>query len=329
MTTVIKSGRQDRQVDADTSLPGLLEAREGPSSRLGDVVGSISRLLHAAGFETPALDARRLVTGVLGLPDVALFREPETVVMPAEQVLLTAALHRRLAHEPVSRILGRRAFHGLSLEIDPSTLDPRPETETLVDGALRLLTDDHRTEVRGLRVLDLGTGSGAIIIALLALLPNAIGVGVDVSEEALAVARRNALRHGLGDRVTFRKSDWVSGVSGLYDMVVSNPPYIPSAILADLEPGVRCYDPPKALDGGSDGLGAYRSIIPEMPRLLAPGGWLLFEVGQGQADAVRQILADEGGGLFAVSEIEVWPDLAGIGRCVAARALRRANQGGL
>jgi len=298
---------------AHVTAPGL-----DNSLTLASAVSELITAFSEAGLETPPLDARRLVLGCLGLPPVALLREPERPVSPDECRRIRAAAGRRLSREPVSRILGERAFHGLELEIGPPTLDPRPETETLVDGVLELVRQGRVPGGCAPRILDIGTGSGAILVALLHRLPSAIGLGVDISEPALAIAARNAARHGVSTRATFKPSAWLQAVDGQFDIVVSNPPYIPSLMIASLEPEVA-YDPLLALDGGPDDLAPYRAIARQCPRVIAHGGWLAVEVGVDQAASVAQILTEAVNGP-TVNCVHVWNDLAGIPRCVAVQA---------
>ena len=205
----------------------------------------------------------------------------------------------------MAQILGEREFWGRAFRVTPDVLDPRPETETLVEAALG-------GPPAG-RLLDLGTGSGCLLVTLLAEWPEATGVGVDVSPAALAVARENAERHGVEERATFHRGDWCAGLEGRFDLIVSNPPYIADDELAQLAPEVREHEPRLALAGGPDGLDAYRRLAPELPRLLSPGGRVLLEVGAGQAAAVVTIL-DEAG--LAVGGIRC--DLGGHGRVVEA-----------
>jgi release factor glutamine methyltransferase len=198
---------------------------------------------------------------------------------------------RRLAGEPVDRILGRRGFWTLDLAVTPDTLSPRPDTEVLVEAVLKHPRIAHR-KADPLRILDLGTGTGAILLALLSELQQATGLGVDISAAALAVAEANARRARLAERVKWAHSDWTDGVTGAFDIIVSNPPYIPSADIASLDREVRDHDPHLALDGGPDGLAPYRQIIPALPRLFAPGGIAALEFGIGQSDALcRMALA--------------------------------------
>lgn len=264
--------------------------------------------LAAAGIESPRREARLLLAHVLGLEASDLALEGERAVDDEAATAFRTALARRATHEPFAYITGRRAFWSFDLEVTPATLIPRPDTETLVETALKLAGHPAAP----LEILDLGTGSGAILIALLAELPNANGFGVDVSEPALAIARRNALRSGVAARARFARSSWWSHVSGKFDLIVSNPPYIPSADIAGLDLDVRGYEPHLALDGGPDGLAAYRAIASVAASRLSPGGALIVEVGQGQAADVAALFQASG---FAATEIS--SDLAGIPRVVA------------
>jgi len=242
---------------------------------------------------------------------------PVALIVDSHEPLGSAALTieqfaaRRAAGEPLSRIVGRREFWALELTISPQVLDPRPETETIVEASLRLLRS-RREEP--LRVLDLGVGSGALICALLVEFPQARGVGVDISAGAADVARRNVAACGLASRAEIRVSDWASGIDGPFDLIVSNPPYIPSAELSALPREVRDFDPRLALDGGSDGLEAYQRIAPEARSLLCAGGWLMVEIGAGQAADVRAIVERCG-----FVDATILKDLAGRDRVVAAR----------
>jgi release factor glutamine methyltransferase len=285
---------------------------------LGVALSDLIAAFRAAGIETPALDARRLAVGCLGIDAIDLLREPERPITSNDRSRLSEAVRRRLAREPVSRILGERAFYGLDLEIDPSTLDPRPDTETLVDGVVALVEQGRVPGGAAPRILDIGTGSGAILVALLNRLPEAAGLGIDISDRALAVAARNAARHGVSDRARFQRSTWLDGVEGEFDIVVSNPPYIPSREISDLDPDVAAFDPIAALDGGADGLDAYRALAAECPRVIVPAGWISVEVGAGQSDDVARLLSATIGRPGGSSQ--VWADLSGIARCVAIQA---------
>lgn len=298
--------------DPATGVVQTASVEDAPT--LGAAVVAMTRAFTDAQLDTPALDARRLVLFALGLEPVVLLREPERVLSSEERSRLAKFAARRLQREPVSRIEGWRAFHGLELEIGPATLDPRPDTETLVDAAIELVQDCPAP-----RILDLGTGSGAILLALLHRLPKATGVGTDISEDALSVAERNAARHALADRAAFRRSNWLAAVDGRFDLVVSNPPYIPQCDLSLLEPEVGRFDPPAALDGGADGLDAYRAIAGSVANVLNSGAWVAVEVGAGQAETVAQILRDDLASDHAC-QCRIWHDLGGIARCVAVRA---------
>ena len=261
--------------------------------------------------EQPRSEARRLVEAALNWPIASQLADPDQTIDAASLEALDALLHRRAErHEPLSRILGRREFWGLSLEIDGATLDPRPDTETLVELALDLFSGPERSPPG--QILDLGTGSGALLLALLSEYPEAQGLGVDQDSDTLATAARNAARLGLGERAWFEGGDWLSGVSGRFDLIVSNPPYIPTGDLAGLDRAVRDFDDPLALDGGADGLAFYARTLREAGRCLAPGGVLFLELGIGQADSVQALGRDSGWRLLSLRD-----DLAGIPRAMA------------
>ncbi|MBC7769845.1 MAG: peptide chain release factor N(5)-glutamine methyltransferase, partial [Phycisphaerales bacterium] len=225
----------------------------------------LRKRLEAAGIDTPVIDARLLLEAGAGVRRLDIVIDPRRE-LSAEQVEAVEALAmRRLMREPIGHILGRKAFWTLELEVNADVLSPRPETELLVEAALQILPKDKPA-----RVLDLGVGSGAIILAILTERPLATGVGVDVSDAALAVARRNAEKLGFAHRLELRAANWCEGLDNIFDLVVSNPPYIPTAEIDGLEPEVARFEPRLALDGGADGLGAYRVIIAALPRLLAP-----------------------------------------------------------
>ncbi|GHE55487.1 release factor glutamine methyltransferase [Camelimonas fluminis] len=255
--------------------------------------------------------ARILFAGVLGLDLVQIIARPEAPLSGDERALLRAAAERCLAGEPPGRVLGRRAFWGMEFRLGPDTLEPRPDTETLVETALARL--DLQKAGNPLQILDLGTGTGCILIALLSELPGAFGVGVDLAPGAAAIARDNALANGVGERSGFMAGDWTEAIAtGLFDLVVSNPPYIESHALAGLDAGVRLHDPVLALDGGPDGLAPYRLLAPQAMRLLRPGGVAAFEVGAGQAADVAALMRVAG---FAATQVAA--DLAGVMRVVS------------
>jgi release factor glutamine methyltransferase len=283
----------------------------------GITIDQARRLIAAefrnAGIESPELDARILVGHALGLDHAALISNGPRTLDEASAAKVTTAVSRRLAGEPVSRILGTREFWGMSFAVTPAVLDPRADTETIVELALAVI-DRHGPRTRPLRVADLGTGSGAILLALLSELQNAHGTGTDISRDALAVARRNAQALGLDTRADFVASDYGKALRGPFDLVVSNPPYIASGEIAGLAREVRDHDPLGALDGGPDGLTAYRAIAAEAPRLLVPGGHLVVEIGAGQQADVERLFVAAGLEIAATRH-----DLSGIPRAVAAK----------
>lgn len=276
------------------------------SDTLVSVWTNVRQRLEAAGIDTPVLDARLLLEAGAGVSRLDIVTDPRRPVTPEQVEAVDVLTRRREAREPVAHILGRKHFWTLELDVSPAVLTPRPETEFVVEAALQVLPKD---EAR--RVLDLGVGSGAILLAILHERPYATGVGVDISDAALDVARANASALGLTDRIEFRRGVWAEGVEGGFDLVVSNPPYIPSADIAGLQPEVSQFEPHLALDGGADGLNAYREIAAALPRLLKPGGAFALEVGLGQAEAVIALAEAQG-----LSTTEPRRDLAGIPRVV-------------
>lgn len=314
--------------DPALPIPPPPDNRNTRAVTLAEAQRQLTARFRAAGLDTPALDARLLVTAALGLDAAAGISRPELTVTAEAAVRIEAFACRRLAREPVSRILGVRQFYGLDLEIGPATLDPRPETETLVDAALDMVrageVPSSGAPSSGTPyILDLGTGSGAIIIALLTALTASRGVATDIDPATLAIARRNAERHGVGDRLQFATAQWFDGLAGqvsrTFDLIVSNPPYIPADRIAGLDPEVAIYDPRGALDGGPDGLDAYRRIMASAAVALSPGGWLLLEIGCDQKDDISKI-AKVYGILSQNSAFRAWNDLAGAPRCVAFQA---------
>jgi release factor glutamine methyltransferase len=267
------------------------------------------------GTDSAELDARLLTGNVLGLDLTGMIAAANRMLTSRESNRLESFAQRRLAGEPVARILGHKEFWGLSLQLSPATLVPRPDTETVVELALEILRAGASD--RPLRIADLGTGSGAILLALLAELPQAQGIGTDILTAALQTAAANAARAGLAKRTGFVACDYASGLCGPFDLIVSNPPYIRSADIAGLAIEVRDHDPPAALDGGPDGLDAYRVLIPQAADRLAPGAALVLEAGQGQSADIEALMK-------AAGLMTAWPikaDLAGVRRAVAGQKL--------
>jgi release factor glutamine methyltransferase len=286
-----------------------------------DVTGArravVERFRHA-GIDSPELDARILVGHVLSLDHAALAAAGTRRLTAEEGSAIDALARRRLAHEPVARIVGNKEFWSLKLRVDSTTLVPRPETETVVAAALAAIDADG-SRATAMRIADLGTGSGALLLALLAELPNSFGIGTDKSFGALSVARDNA--HSLNlDRAELVACDMGAALRGPLDLIVSNPPYIPSGDIAALAPEVRDFDPRPALDGGPDGLNFYRGIAATVPALLKPGGALVVEVGTGQAQAVLALLAAAG---LAPSPPRA--DLDGVPRAVVMTSARKGS----
>lgn len=268
------------------------------------LIAAVARL-RVAGVEDPARDARLLLAHALGVDPARLplvIRDP---LDPAAAQVFEAAVSRRAARQPVSQIIGYRWFHGRKFIVTPDTLDPRPETEVLVTEALR---------EPFARLLDIGTGTGAILLSALAGNPAARGNGTDISPAALAVAQQNAAALGLAGRAEFMLTRWFDGVPGTFDLIVSNPPYIALDEMADLAPEVRDHEPHLALTDGADGLTAYRAICAALPQALSPGGRILFETGPTQGAQVAAMLAAQG-----LADIRILPDFDGRDRVVFGR----------
>jgi release factor glutamine methyltransferase len=278
---------------------------------------ALAKKLHAAGIDSAELDARLLIGAVLQLDLTGLISSAARQLATSDALALDAFARRRIGGEPAARILGRKEFWGLPLKLSASTLVPRPDTETVVEAALdiaRGLPPDRR-----LRIVDIGTGSGAILLALLHELPHAFGVGTDISLEALQTARSNAADLKLASRAAFVACDYAAALSGAFDLVVSNPPYVRSSDIAGLTTEVRDHDPRRALDGGADGLAAYRALIPQAERLMRPGGSLVVEVGRGQSPDIHGMMTAAG----LTVDCPLKPDLAGIPRAVLGRKMPR------
>jgi release factor glutamine methyltransferase len=286
----------------------------------GQTVDSARRRLAArfnsAGIDSAELDARLLAGAVLNLDLTGIVSEASRKLTPDELNGLEALAVRRLKGEPVARILGQKEFWGLPFKLSAATLVPRPDTETVVELALECV---RAMPQRPLRIADLGTGTGAILLALLHELPDAFGVGTDISLAALRTARSNAADLGLAPRAAFVACDYATPFIPSFDLIVSNPPYVCSSEIDALATEVRDHDPRAALDGGPDGLDAYRTLIPQAARLLAPGGALVVEGGKGQSGPIAALMTAAG----LIPQGAGKADLAGILRAVAAVKMPR------
>ncbi|MDP6692644.1 MAG: peptide chain release factor N(5)-glutamine methyltransferase [Alphaproteobacteria bacterium] len=277
-----------------------------PGLTLRQALAAAGRDLRTAGIEDTALDSAVLLAHAIGGDRLTLIREAERRLNEAEAKAFSRLIASRAARQPVSRLLGRREFWSLDLRIGPAVLDPRPDSETVVEAALEQMPEKDGAY----RIADFGTGSGCLLLALLSERPRAWGLGVDISPAAGHLARENARNLGLERRAGFIAGDWGQGLVGGFDLIVANPPYIPTADIAALEPEVRRHDPGLALDGGEDGLAAYRALLPDVYRLLLSGGRAVLECGQGQTPPLRRLV--KGVGLTVESRHS---DLAGVARC--------------
>lgn len=279
---------------------------------VGATLISIRDRLRTAGIASAQLDARLIVQHATQLSHERLIAEAQRAITQSESRSIESMALRRAAHEPVSRLLGEREFYSRMFRISPHTFDPRPDTETLVETVLKIVRRTSSSG-RGWRIGELGAGSGAIIVTLLAELPEATGMAGDMSSDALTIAGENALRHKVAERVDLVCGSWFEGFTGSFDMIVSNPPYIAEQDMAALAPEVRLYDPATALHGGSDGLGAYRQIAKNVGRYLRISGYCCVEIGSGQEEKVADIMLE--GGLRLPCEVPQFsPDLCGITR---------------
>ena len=261
------------------AAPTLLTAWKGVQARL-----------KAAGIDSPSIDARLLLEAATGAGRVDILTDPYRVLDADKIAALDVLIDRRVKREPVSRILGKKGFWKIMLNVTPDVLSPRPDTETLLDVIVRAFPPQ-----RAFEMIDLGTGSGAILLAALMERAGARGVGTDISTEAIAVARENAANLDLNGRCTFIRTDWAAGFADdSFDLVVSNPPYIPTGDIPDLDPEVREHDPHLALDGGPDGLQPYRDLAPEIARILRPEGVFAVEIGWDQGPAVKALFEAAG-----------------------------------
>jgi release factor glutamine methyltransferase len=276
------------------------------ADRADHLLRAAKRALAEKDNPTPALDARLLLQHAAGLSHEALIADPHRQIAPEAAAIFHGWLDRRLGGEPVSRILGEREFYGRAFRITPATLDPRPDTETLIAAALALMPSDEPC-----RIIDLGTGSGIIGVTLLCERPNARAMMTDISAEALTVARENAERHRVSSRSLFAQGSWFASAKGPFDLILSNPPYIPQAILPTLAAEVRNFDPEKALVAGPDGLQAFREIAAAAAPFLARAGHVVVEIGKGQEVEIEEIFEMRG-----FSAKNRWKDLAGHVRCL-------------
>lgn len=287
----------------------------GPRT-LGSALRRWTALLSRRGIQGAGGDVRRLVAAVLDVPMAAVLSEPRRLLSDAELATVDGYVARRADREPVSRILGRRDFYGRSFIISPATLDPRPESETLIAAALEIVREEG-WQRDTLRILDVGTGSGCLLLTLLCELGMASGVGTDISAEALAVARTNAVRLGVAERASWQLADALETVCGPFHIMLANPPYVRTAAVAHLEPEVCNFDPIVSLDGGADGLAVYRRLVPRT-RSVVPNGWVILEVGFDQADKVLSIVS-AACGPYGAAQVAVRLDVAGKRRCVAVK----------
>ena len=278
----------------------------GASASRAAALGTATAELRAAGIDAPRRDARLLMQHALGLSPEALLADDRLPLGEDEAGRLKALVHRRAAREPIAYLTGRREFWSLEFAVDRSALVPRPESETLVEAVL----DRAPRLPAHPRLLDLGTGTGCLLVALLSELPGAVGLGIDVSAFAVSLARANVRRHGLGERASFAVADWGTALAARFDVVVSNPPYVATPELVSLAPEIARHEPRRALAGGADGYECYRRLAPQIARLLASGGLAAIELGAGMADEVRSLFAASG-----LLEIGRRRDLSGIERC--------------
>lgn len=284
----------------------------GESLSYWEIMTELEVAFQKAGLDTPSLDARFLVQGLLEISYQELLLNKDKALKGTELAVIRKALLRRLRHEPVARIVGMRGFWKSDFKISPETLDPRPDSETLIEAALEWVPEGRTEKVR---VLDLGTGSGCLLLSLLQEWPQAVGIGIDINEGAIRTAIANERLLGLRKRVAFQAMDWEAyRPKGRCDVLISNPPYIAETERDSLSPEVLDYDPPEALFAGEDGLDAYRSLARLAPRWLKPGGLALYEIGYAQAGAVKELLEQRG-----QTVLETRQDLAGRDRVIVAR----------
>ena len=263
-------------------------------------------LLQFAGIDEPQREARLLLSYVTGLPMSRIFTNLDTELNSVEHKAFDGLVSRRLNHEPISHLLGTREFWSLNFLVGPQVLDPRPASETLVETAFKYFNDQNAS----FSVLDLGTGSGCLVLSVLSERPHASGLGIDVASAALGIARQNATLHSLSERVSFKYGDWAKNLDGEFDLILCNPPYIAAHEMNNLASGIINFEPSIALSGGVDGLSAYRKLSDDIAKLLSPKGIAIIECGQGQSESVSKILKKVG-----LTQIDTNKDISGITRC--------------
>jgi release factor glutamine methyltransferase len=284
----------------------MSQASAVPRQRIAGLVAELA----AVGIEGARSEAWLLLSAATGRTRADLVAGATLALSPAEEGRLTRLVARRVGREPMAYVLGQREFWSLPFQVGPAVLVPRPESETVVEAALAEIADRSAP----LRILDLGTGSGCLLLALLSELPRATGLGIDRSTAALGLAKRNAQALGFAARAAFREGYWGRDLEGAFDLIVSNPPYVARADAASLAPEVRAFEPDEALFAGADGLAAYHDLAPDCARLLARDGVICLEIGQGQGVAVAEIL-----GRQSLRQVASRRDLAGIERCLIVR----------
>jgi release factor glutamine methyltransferase len=263
--------------------------------------------LQQERIESASLDARILLEYVLGVSREQLLFSLDLPIMPEQYARLETLVEKRAKHQPIAQLIGKREFWGMNFVVSEATLDPRPDSETLIEYVLERV----QNRADSLRILDLGTGTGCLLLSLLSELPAARGVGVDYCDNALLVARENALALGFSSRAEFINSNWCEKVEGKFDIILSNPPYIPTKIIPTLEPEVSQFEPMLALDGGEDGLACYRKIIKILPGIMAKDGFAAFELGMGQRRGIEELAMENGLEVAGARN-----DLSGITRCI-------------
>lgn len=291
-------------------MTGRMTGRMTGDTSIGAALDAVALTLGQAGVPEPRREARILLGHALGVGRDILFGHPERTLTGRQHHALAGLVARRSGREPTAYLLGTREFWSLDFLVTRDTLIPRPDSETVIEAALAEVAD----AALPLRVLDFGTGSGCLLLALLSELPNATGLGVDIGEAALAVARANAVRLGLASRARFLRGDWGCALAGAFDLIVANPPYVGRAEYEDLAPEIVCYEPRGALDGGREAISKFTELLPDIARLLAPSGVAAVELGAGQGPAVAAIASK-----FGLAEAGRRRDLAGIDRCAIFR----------